>query len=384
MARRSSSSATTRFDSRDFFATQRADAEAAPVRRQPRRAGRDEPDVLLRRLRGSAEHQGAGEHPHAADSEDAAGDFSELLPTQIYDPDDAAARAFPGNIIPQNRLDPIALQYMALLPANTNGGLANNYQTHHDRCARTATRPTAASTIGSTATTRCSCATRTTTSTRSPRRLPMPTGRTASSPVCRGGRPAFPGRTTPRPTAMQANYVRVFSPTLIGEFKGGYVKAESRRRCRPTIGPNASQTVRHAERQHRRRRDPGLATDDGHRVYAARRLDVHPAHHSRPHAAINAIVTKTAGAHNIKMGGGVILRRVRACFRAHRPVGDFDVQHQLTDTQLGDCGRQCHRVVPARLSHALRREYELADSSRTIHTNEPSVFVQDDWRATRG
>ena len=57
------------------------------------------------------------------------GDFGELS-VAIHDP--LAARApFPNNQIPANRFDPIAMKYMALYPAPTSGGLANNYAEHH-------------------------------------------------------------------------------------------------------------------------------------------------------------------------------------------------------------------------------------------------------------
>ncbi|MEP6900208.1 MAG: TonB-dependent receptor [Actinomycetota bacterium] len=66
------------------------------------------------------------------------GDFSELLalstPVIIYDPLTTVAvpggfsrTAFPGNIIPANRLSAISRAYQGLLPAPTNSALQNNY-----------------------------------------------------------------------------------------------------------------------------------------------------------------------------------------------------------------------------------------------------------------
>jgi len=61
------------------------------------------------------------------------GDFSEL-PVAIYDPlttvavsSGFARTAFPGNIIPANRISAISNVYQSLLPAPTNSGLQNNY-----------------------------------------------------------------------------------------------------------------------------------------------------------------------------------------------------------------------------------------------------------------
>ena len=55
-----------------------------------------------------------------------AGDFSEVS-TIIYDPTTTPRTPFPGNVIPAGRLNAIAQRYMALYPAPTSPGLANNY-----------------------------------------------------------------------------------------------------------------------------------------------------------------------------------------------------------------------------------------------------------------
>ena len=59
------------------------------------------------------------------------GDFSELAAT-VYDPStfDSATRTrqpFPGNIIPDNRIDPVAKQFMAFYPAPQSGRLSQNF-----------------------------------------------------------------------------------------------------------------------------------------------------------------------------------------------------------------------------------------------------------------
>ena len=73
------------------------------------------------------------------------GDFSALLPNiVIYDPLTAVRRAdgrvqrqpFPGNIIPQSRLDPIALEYLKYYPMPNQAGTAqgvNNYISANSR-----------------------------------------------------------------------------------------------------------------------------------------------------------------------------------------------------------------------------------------------------------
>lgn len=53
------------------------------------------------------------------------GDFSEILPRQIYDP--LTGQPFPGNIIPQNRFSAVTKNILPLIPATTTTGLLNNY-----------------------------------------------------------------------------------------------------------------------------------------------------------------------------------------------------------------------------------------------------------------
>ena len=63
------------------------------------------------------------------------GDFSELLPTQIFDPlttqplagGGFTRTAFPGNIIPANRISSISKFFQAPLPATTRAGVQNNF-----------------------------------------------------------------------------------------------------------------------------------------------------------------------------------------------------------------------------------------------------------------
>ena len=71
------------------------------------------------------------------------------------------------------------------------------------------------------------------------------------SPVCRGDETGgFPGPNKTTAHAFQANYVRVFSSTLIGEFKGGYVRLELA--SLPTNYQTNAADVRHQEREPRR------------------------------------------------------------------------------------------------------------------------------------
>lgn len=55
------------------------------------------------------------------------GDFSELLSRGRTINDPLTGQAFPGNIIPSSRLDPVAQRLIALYPQPLNSGIANNF-----------------------------------------------------------------------------------------------------------------------------------------------------------------------------------------------------------------------------------------------------------------
>ncbi len=93
---------------------------------------------------------------------------------------------------------------------------------------------------------------------------------------------------------------------------------------------------------------------------------------------VNGTVTKTRGAHNIKMGAAFIARQFTV-FQSATPKGSFTFNSQLTDSGAGVGGNAAASLLlgyPSTVarSHSLIYPY--------YHTNEPSAFVQDDWRAT--
>ena len=221
-----------RFDSRDFF------ARVDPILKQHQFGGSLGGPLVSNRTFFFADYEGLRNTKGQVNNltlptlKMRRGDFSELLPTQIFDPTTAGRVAFPGNIIPPDRLNPVALQYMALLPTPTTGGLANNaqvttigWQRSHTADGRVDHRFNGENSMFA---------------RYSYNRLHLlaPAGCDAAAngltAVCRGPETGgFPGPNTTTASAIQTNYVRVFSPTLIGEFKGGYV-SWIWRRCRTT------------------------------------------------------------------------------------------------------------------------------------------------------
>ena len=194
-------------------------------------------------------------------------------------------------------------------------------------------------------------------------------------PGCGGG-PAFPGQNNTKAHGTQVNYVRIFSPTMISEIKGGYLKADIQS-LPLNYGSNLSQTFG----------IPGVNFDDVTSGLALMTLTGYSALGDSTFIPliqvddtwqVNAIVTKIFGEHNVRMGAGYIARQFTV-FQSASPVGNFTFNTQLTDNGAGSGGN-------AIASFLLGYPSQVARSHSLIyphyHTNEPNFFVQDDWRAT--
>ena len=301
-----------------------------------------------------------------------AGDFSELS-VPIYDPLTTPRTPFPGNQIPAGRLNPIALQYLALLPPNTGGALANNYSS---TTLRTQDSSTADGRIDYRINNNQNIFVRysfNNVDTFTPSACDAtPEG---IQPGCGGG-PAFPGQNNTKAHGTQVNYMRIFSPTMISEIKGGYLKATIQS-LPLNYGSNLSQTFG----------IPGVNFDDVTSGLALMTLTGYSALGDSTFIPLiqiddtwqaNAVVTKIFDEHNVRMGVGYIARQFTV-FQSASPVGNFTFNTQLTDSGAGSGGN-------AIASFLLGYPSQVARSHSLIyphyHTNEPNLFVQDDWRAT--
>jgi len=301
-----------------------------------------------------------------------AGDFSEL-PLPIYDPTTTPRTPFPGNQIPSNRFNPIALKYIALLPPNTNGNLANNYSSTTLRTQDSSTADFRVDYRFDNNQTLFVRYSYNDVDTFTPSACnATPDG---IQPGCGGG-PAFPGTNNTKAHGTQVNYWRIFSPTMISEIKGGYLRANIQS-LPLNYGSNLSQTFG----------IPGVNFDDVTSGLALMTLTGYSALGDSTFIPliqvddtwqVNAIVTKTRGEHNIRMGAGYIARKFTV-FQSASPVGNFTFNTQLTDNGTGSGGN-------AIASFLLGYPSQVARSHSLIyphyHTNEPNAFIQDDWRAT--
>ena len=361
-----------RFDARNFFSATK------PLLNQHQFGGSLGGPVRTNRTfffgdyEGFRQHQGVTNLVTLPTARMRTGDFSELS-VPIYDPLTTPRTPFENNQIPAGRLNPIALKYMALLPQNTNGNLANNYAS---TTLRTQNSSTADIRIDHRLNENNSLFVRYSyndVETFTPSACDAtPDG---IQPGCGGGL-AFPGTNNTKAHGTQVNYVRVFSPSLLSEVKGGYLKADIES-LPLNYGSNLSRTFG----------IPGVNFDEVTSGLALMTLTGYSALGDSTFIPLiqiddtwqmNAVVTKTNGTHNFKVGAGYIARQFTV-FQSASPVGNFTFNTQLTDNGSGAGGN-------AIASFLLGYPSQVARSHSLIyphyHTNEPNVFVQDDWRAT--
>jgi hypothetical protein len=303
------------------------------------------------------------------------GDFSEV-PGQIFDPFTTPRTPFPGNQIPLSRIDPIAARYLALFPAPTTGGLANNYQSttegfqySHTADVRLDHRINGENALWG----RWSY---NNLDNYQPSGCPQDSA-TGFFPGCLTGTNAgFPGPNKTTASGYQGNYVRVFSPSLVGEFKGGLLDLDiASYAANRGLNPSAAFGL------------PGVNVDDVATGLALMNMNGFailgdaqnlPLIIRNQTKQFSGVITKTAGAHSFKFGGGYIMREFSS-IQSSSPNGIFTFNPNETRSATGQGGHSVASFLLGLPSTVLRNHTPFAPR---YHTNEPSLFGQDDWRAT--
>jgi outer membrane receptor protein involved in Fe transport len=305
-----------------------------------------------------------------------AGDFSELS-AGIFDPTTLPRTPFGGNVIPANRLDPIAMRLIQLYPLPNGPGLANNYSSVTDRTQNLDTTDFRVDHRFSGNNSLFARYSYNRVNTFTPGACPIVDGVDPNcivGGIAAGG--AFPGPNKTIAHNWVASYVRVFNPSLIGEFKGGYnhpkiasLPANYGKNLGKTYGiPNTNfgdstsgfplmNTVGYALLGDAQA-VPLVTQDSSYQVAAS--------------------ITKTSGPHNIKMGAGAVLREF-SVNQSISPVGVFTFDTLATNNGAGAGGNTIASFLLGYPSQVVRA-YNPFDPK--YHTNEPSAYVQDDWRAT--
>ena len=304
------------------------------------------------------------------------GDFSELA-TGIFDPTTLPRTPFAGNVIPANRLDPIALRLIQLYPMPTSAGLANNFSSVTDR---TQDLDTTDFRIDHRFSGNHSVFARYSynrVNTFTPGACPLVDGIDPNcivGGIAAGG--AFPGPNHTTAHNIVGSYVRVFNPSLIGEFKGGF--------NHPKI---ASLPANYGKNLGKAFGIPNTNFDDStsgfplmNTVGYALLGDAQavPLITQDKSYQFAGSMTKTSGAHNIKLGAGVVLREF-SVKQSISPVGVFTFDTLATNNGAGAGGNTIASFLLGYPSQVVRAHNPF---DPRYHTNEPSLYVQDDWRAT--
>jgi len=365
-----------KFDSADFFAKQR------PVLKQNQFGGslggpiRSDKTFFFVDYEGFRNRQGVANLITVPTAKMRAGDFSELS-ASIYDPTSAPRAAFAGNLIPAGRIDPIAARLVALYPLPNLPGLANNYAS---TTMRTQNMDTADFRVDHRFDGNNSLFARYSynrVNTFTPGACPIVNGIDPNcivGGIAAGG--AFPGPNHTTAKNFVASYIRVFNPTLIGEFKGSYnhpdinsLPANYGKNLGTQFGlPNTNVDDLTSGM-------PLMSTTGFALIGDAQAVPLNTRDRTQQYAAS---LTKTVGPHNIKMGGGVILRQF-SVLQSISPVGVWTFDSLLTNNGAGAGGNTIASLLLGYPSAVVRA---LNPFDPNYHTNEPAVYAQDDWRAT--
>jgi len=299
-----------------------------------------------------------------------AGDFSELS-TPIYDPTTAPRAAFAGNVIPTGRLDPIALKYMTLYPLPNSSGLANNFTGTNDRTQNSGTADFRIDHRFDDRNTLFARYSYNNVDTFTPGALPAVNGIQPG-----GNNGQFPGPNTTKADGFQANYLHIYGPTLVSEIRLGYMYGDIE-----SLPLNYGQNLSTAFGYRNANIDeitsaltpmnPAGYTSLGDATFV-------PLITVNKTLQISGSLTKTRGAHNMKVGAGLVSRRLRQ-FQSASAVGTVAFTTALSDNGAGAGGNSLASFLLGYPS-TVARTHTLFDPH--YRTTEPSMFVQDDWRAT--
>jgi hypothetical protein len=314
------------------------------------------------------------------------GDFSDLS-TPIYDPltgTGAATRTrFDDNLIPASRWDSRAANLMALYPSPNLPGLANNYsyngpgwQTNQTTDVRIDHHFNAKDTIFG----RYSYnLTNGVTPSQCP---PAKVLNQVFDPTCNTGGTAgiYSGPYHTFAHNLVVNWLRVWSPTLITQITYNFNRPLTSA-SRPSVNlfdaaslfgfPNVNYTS-----------DPitgGLPWFQMNPTsYAAIGDPTFIPMQTEDHNhQIDGSLTKSKGAHSIKIGGGAVFR-LFGVQQSQYPRGTYGFDSSLTSNGTGSGGNTFASFLLGYPTTEQRIHFPIHPLNRS---QEPSVYIQDDWRA---
>ena len=360
-----------RFDARNFFAT----GVEKPVLHQNQYGGSVGGPLAKSRTFFFAAHEGFDVRQGVAavatvpTAKMRAGDFSEL-PSLIYDPTHTPRTPFPGNIIPAGLLDPIALNYLSLYPLPNRPGLANNYTGVRDRTQHAKTTDVRIDQIIDQNDRLSLRYSHNRSSTFTPPVFPAVDG------IEPGGGGSFPGTNTTAVHNVGVHFSRVFTPSLIGEVRAGYLALNI-----ASYGLNYGRNVSSAfgiPNVNIDARTSGLMpitltgyAGSGDALFLPLLL-------ADDTSLVSGSLTHINGAHSVKAGGGLINRNF-SMYQSNQLLGSMTFNAALTDNGTGAGG---HSIASFLLGYPQQVSRIVSLFDPHYNTKEPFVYVQDDWRVT--
>lgn len=372
-----------RFDSRLFFAT------AKPITRQNQYGGsiggplRANKTFFFGDYEGYRIEQGVPTVVTVPTVKMRTGDFSELA-ARIYDPITAVRTPFAGNVIPATRFDPIAVKMMQLYPMPTSGGLSNNFAYTNLR-----TQDNQAADVridhrfndNNTVFARYSY---NKTDTITPSLCPPVTiGEKTIDPTCIVGGAATGNYAGPNYTTAHnviGSWVRILNSTTVAEVKANYSKPDIL-----SLGPNHKSNL--GDFLGIPNANTGADETSGLPLMEMRPTSIAavgetqwvPLQIFNRTTQIAGSITQARGAHNLRIGGGIVLRRF-GVLQSNSAQGLWGFDSAPTNSGTGAGGGHAFASFLLGYPTDVRRLY--TPGMPHYRSNEPSVYVQDDWRAT--
>ena len=302
------------------------------------------------------------------------GDFSELLASRgivIYDPLTSPRVPFPNNVIPANRIDPVAQRFLNLYPAPSAPGLGSNFTT-------TVNREQTSDTFDVRLDHRF-------TDTRQIYVRYSDNGVETLVPgvfgivngIDPGGSAAgFGGPSLADAWGLHANYLEIIRPTLLFEVKAGklYFNTDS---LPETFGQNVATEygLQGINIDARTSGLPNFAVA-GYTTLGDPRFV--PIFLKNDTWQAQAALTNVRGAHNLKAGVAVV-RRTMSPIQSNDGTGLYTFTAAPTNNGAG-VGGDAAAAFLLGYPFTVARAHLVVDTA--LNTWEPSLFVQDDWRAS--
>jgi hypothetical protein len=314
------------------------------------------------------------------------GDFSELT-VPIYDPLTTVAlpgggfarQPFPGNIIPQNRWDPVTSKLMNAYPVPTSPGLTNNMVTAPTRTQDWNQFDVRIDHAQSQANNFLARYSWSETATTNPYTFPAVQLPGLSRAVGLGAEDTFAGTSGLLAQHAVLGWVHVFSPRLVLDSRVGYNRfdldfAQADVEVGDQLGEQLG--VPNANQQEEQNGLPiinlGAYTGIGH----SRSLPI-----LRKESTYQLVTNLTYAADNHTIKAGIdIRRRHMGEFQTNRGNGRFNFSPNITNNPANNTGGHVMASFLLGAPSLIEQDYLLADVS--IRGTEYSVYVADDWRAT--